>query len=102
MIQIHIDKPYWKRDTVDVYIYDSSPHKTTLFKMRTDGHLQSNVSVDPGGELPSEPTLILPIEVFKLLAEKALEDMPPSTATVQHLKDAIQVRDRLLSIVEKQ
>lgn len=48
-----------------------------------------------------EPSLTLPGEVFQALMAEGSDILPPSAAQARHLEDAIKVRDRLLTLVEK-
>ncbi len=47
-----------------------------------------------------DPTLSLPSHVFKALTASLNGVLPASEATERHLKDATDVRDRLLAMVE--
>lgn len=58
------------------------------------------VSYDYGEVMP-EPSLILTRDTLQAFAEEAIKTVPPNESMNLHLKDAIVVRDRLLTIVEK-
>lgn len=47
------------------------------------------------------PTLVLPMQVAEAVVEALGDYLPPDAAQGEHLKDAIQVRDRLLALVER-
>lgn len=46
-------------------------------------------------------TFELPRDALPALIEAASDFLPPSAATDMHLKDAIDVRDRALSLIER-
>lgn len=47
------------------------------------------------------PFLTLSPEVMKAIVDAGTGTFPPTDATTAHLKDAIAVRDRLLTVVER-
>lgn len=47
------------------------------------------------------PSLLIPQPMMEALLREAQNFIPATDATTAHLKDAIEVRDRLLTMVEK-
>ena len=90
----------WTRDAVKVWFYTPLANGTTRVH-RLVGHDQwEDVLVEANGLLP-DPSLVLPASALGALVAEAGDILPPSAATDRHLKDTIDVRDRLLSLVEK-
>lgn len=54
-----------------------------------------------GSPLP-DPTMVIPEDIYRALIEAGTDYLPPSAATDRHLEDSVKVRDRLLTLVEKQ
>jgi len=79
---------------IDIYIeLERRPDGSTLCKA---GDLEI-LEVAPGEEMPRY------VRLFNEVAEAIVTElMPPPVATDRHLRDAIGVRDRLLTLVEKQ
>lgn len=48
-----------------------------------------------------EPSLVIPGDLLEQLVAAASDVVPPSAALSRHLADAITVRDRLLTMVER-
>lgn len=102
---------------MDVHIqYMAATDETLVYITVADfnGSRQNYLTVAPGGALEYhvatgggaiEPLLRLNgrngTEVLRAIAAKVGETMPPDQAVERHLKDAIQVRDRLLVVIEK-
>lgn len=55
----------------------------------------------PFGAEP-EPSLVLPSEALEALVAAGADHLPPSSAQAEHLADTRAVRDRLLTLVERQ
>jgi hypothetical protein len=95
--------PRWDADSVDVYVWEKGVGANRLLRFLIDEEGNQNYRWD---ELPPEPTagvkpsLVLPHDVLRLLVGEANDYLPPSAATDLALKDAKEVRDRLLSLVE--
>lgn len=87
------------RDTMGVWILDESFDK--LYILRPLGETWKYEPLDEGYTLP-EPSLRFGKELFKAFIEAAMGHAAPDPSVVSHLKDAITVRDRLLTIVEKE
>jgi hypothetical protein len=96
--QIHLD-PQWQDRTAKVWIYQSHPQGTTVFY--PEGDVIRTVDIKNGELFPKEPSLRLPNGMLQALVDAAMPQFPPSEALDRHLRDAIGVRDRLLTIVEK-
>jgi hypothetical protein len=52
-------------------------------------------------EILPGPSLILTRDMLQALAEEAVKTIPPNESMANHLKDAIAIRDRLLTMAEK-
>jgi hypothetical protein len=48
----------------------------------------------------AEPTFEMPLDMLEAIVAAAHDILPPSAATDRHLKDAVAVRDRLLTLLE--
>lgn len=88
----------WVRDAYKVWFYLAV--ETGSRVLRIDGDVREWVEVAPGAVLP-EPSLILHEQEARLLAPELLGVLPPDTSMSNHLNDAVKVRDRLLTLVEK-
>lgn len=86
------------RDSVDLYLIRDSHRGPEAAVESRDGGL-SWEPVDEGAK-PSTPLLSLPTEVVEKLARALHGVVPASDATQEHLKDAREVRDRLLALIE--
>lgn len=56
---------------------------------------------EPEGQAIVTPSLMLPLGWAQVLGRAFSEVSPPNTATHAHLMDAIGVRDRLLTMLER-
>lgn len=81
---------------VKVWLYDDGPDGTRIYS--PDG---LEVRTLPYGTERGEPSLMIHKEALKALIGASTDSFPASDATTAHLKDAIGVRDRLLSLVER-
>lgn len=76
-------------------------NRKTRFVQCAGLDLWKYVEVSDGAEVP-EPSLTLRGDMLKALVEKGSDVLPPSGQMAEHLKDACAIRDRLLTIVERQ
>jgi hypothetical protein len=58
------------------------------------------VPYERGNILPG-PSLIFTKDMLEAFVSAACHEVPPGEAVERHLKDALSVRDRLLTLVEK-
>lgn len=85
--------------------------KVWIWQPRGRHSFDQIVAAEPGGEVILQtfedmsvqppPSFILPEDALKALVAAASDVLPPSDATVDALKDARVVRDRLLTLVEQ-
>ena len=96
-VNVRIEKP-WHTRAVYVWFYWRVNNGVQIWNAFTG----ETKEVPDGMVLDYPPSLTLPDESFlKAFVETAAEVMPPNTQMFEHLKDAIKVRDRLLTIIEK-
>lgn len=88
----------WMNHSVKIWLYHQGP-PIRLVRVLGPDTFQDEILVE-GAELP-EPSLQLPEEALSALIAAVSEILPASDATTGHLKDAVMVRDRLLSLVER-
>ncbi len=98
MFKAHIEKD-WRTSEVSVYLVDRDVVKgaQTYFQVK-DGELWGT-TITAGAEIPG-PLMRLPLEAVEALGQALANVLPPSAATQVHLTDAIEVRNRLLAVVE--
>lgn len=89
----------WDRNTVEIWFYRPGQPVLVAQQGKEPGTWK-NVEVDRDSKFPVEPSLELPVDLYEQLIEAGSDFFPPSAATDRHLKDAVEVRDRLLSLVE--
>lgn len=80
---------------LDVYLFDNFDGKTFIYNL--DGSVREEL--DHGGTSP-EPTVTLDEDTLAAIVAAGADILPPDRAQAAHLADAIQVRDRLLTMVE--
>lgn len=88
----------WAMDAMHVFLYDRGPY-SAFYTVGEEGRLVRHEWVAEGPE-PMEPALVLGRDALEAIVQAASEKMPPQDATVDALKDARGVRDRLLALVE--
>lgn len=84
-------------DSHDLWLWEERG-TTALRYFWLDGHWQTE-EVEYGAQM--EPSLNLPGYMPSVLLTALDEKLPASTQQANHLKDAQQVRDRLLGLVER-
>ena len=89
----------WANAMVRVWLFEPRETGTRVLRILGKDVYQWD-DVENGALLP-EPTLYLPDEALQELVREASNVVPVEDATSAHLQDAIEVRDRLLSLVEK-
>lgn len=99
MMEIHTE---YRRGTsiLDVWIWErgmGSKPRQLIFK----GAEEVEWREYEDGERLEGPSLSLPDDVWRALSGKINGVLPASEATERHLKDAVEIRDRLLTLVEK-
>ncbi len=99
MFKAHIEKR-WETDEVSIYLVERSHISSgqTYFKATESGVVGTTVSA---GAAILEPLMRLPLEAVEALALALSSSLPPSQAVSLHLKDATEVRDRVLSLLEQ-
>lgn len=93
----------WPSGGVKVWLYQRHGRGLDVFQYEKDAEGGFRWRVEPVYEaaLLPEPTFELPRDALPALIEAASDFLPPSAATDRHLKDAIEVRDRALSLIER-
>ncbi len=86
------------RQSVEVFFYSQAAPGQLLHYWLKDGEWVSGPIKE--GTWPEQPSLVLPREMLQALVDESEEVLEPDGATNRHLKDAVKVRDRLLSLVE--
>lgn len=89
----------WPRRTVNVWLTQSHGAALQVLQHKGGGDW-SYVNLSESEILPVEPTFELPDGAVEALVKAAGDFLPPSAAIERHLKDAIGVRDRMISLVE--
>ena len=85
-----------ERQAVDIYLLD--PMRSGCYQIAPSGVIEWQ-EVAQGAEMI--PFLRLPIEAFAQIMAAGADILPPSAATVEALRDTREVRDRLLTMVER-
>lgn len=98
MIEIVTKRREWS-DEVAIWFTERDSNGGTIYRF-VDGKLEPVDRYDRAGAMPA-PTLIIQDVLFAALLEAAKEFERPTPATLRHLNDAIQVRDRLLTLTEE-
>jgi len=95
-MRCHIE---WKMgtDNYDVFLYSVSMGRTRLLQY-VSGEAWQEVDIEEG--VAMSPTFTLHSEWLKVFAKEAAKLPTADDATVAHLTDARETRDRLLRIVE--
>lgn len=88
----------WASLAAKVWFYEASEIGTRVLRPSDGGW--SWEAVEHGQSLP-DPSLKIPEDALQELVREASNILPAEDATTKHLNDAIGVRDRLLTIVEK-
>ena len=97
-IEAHIEHR-WYDKKVDIWVY-SRHHDGSLSIFYFDEE-DAFVEVAAGQSLPERPSLCIPNEMLQAIVDAATPQFPPSQTLDRHLQDAIKVRDRLLTLIEK-
>ena len=97
MIKVHIDMP-WNTDRISIWIYENrGADEIAIYYPVSDTWM----TIPKGSILPESPSLFLAHgEMLKALVDAAMPKFPPSSEMDRHLKDTMETRDRLLTIVE--
>lgn len=95
-MEAHIERD-WIRRTVKVWIYERAGGGHIVY--RQDG---DEWKIAQGELLPDEPTFVFPESMLEAIVKESSGFVQASDATVDALKDAREVRDRLLAIVERE
>lgn len=94
----------WGTDTHNVWLYERAT--VAGGGGRVLRHLSGDVwewqEIEEGSTTVVEPTFTLPPGGLQAIVAEAGEVLPPSGQMAKHLDDACTVRDRLLSMLEKQ
>lgn len=93
-MKAHIESR-WENDSVRVWIIDGGPDNHRVMRLGPGGWEPFG-----RGEL-TDPTFEIPQDALTALVAAAGDFLPPSTALAAHLADAREVRDRLLTLVER-
>lgn len=102
MMQAHVDTNPMTGIT-KVWIYSlTGPYGSEQFSyLVNEGAGQWSTVEQPANQEPPEPTLELSRFAAEALASALATMGRPEEATQRHLTDAIKVRDRLLTMLEK-
>jgi hypothetical protein len=99
-MKVYIDRSStWARQTVRIYAVDSGPGARRLWQSH-GGDKWSFEDIREGQTNDAEPTFEMPLDMLEAIVAAAHDILPPSAATDRHLKDAVAVRDRLLTLLE--
>lgn len=90
-MKAHIDRD-WMSGRVRIWIYDRRHFLEADLQTWTEHAPETT---------PAEPTMVLREEVAEAVASALQTFGRPEESTRRHLDDAIKVRDRLLTLVEK-
>lgn len=85
----------WLTDSMKVTFFDHTPSGTVVYDLPS-----GTATILKDGEEAPEP-LRFPRDSLAALVAEASGILPPSAATTAHLQDAVAVRDRLLTLVER-
>ena len=96
-IRCIIERKPWL-DSYDVRMGDGGPSAYHAESVGEDGYIVYRTTNDPSTDVP--PFLRLSRSELEALAKAILAEERPEDATVDALKDARGVRDRLLSMLE--
>lgn len=92
------------RDRVDIWLYqDAAVERGRVRRvLQADGGWEE-IPIAEGAHAgePVKPTLELPTDALEAIIAAAGDVLPPSAATDRHLRDAVEIRDRLLALVER-
>lgn len=92
-------EPVWQSFAVNVWFYQHAPDGA-IEVFRPEAPL-SPERVASEVDLPA-PSLVLPNDWIAALVAEASDQLPPSSAQAAHLADAVMVRDRLLTLIERE
>lgn len=87
----------WQDNTVSVWILEDSLSRLAVL----DSSLEVFHDLPPSTADVPPPTLRLPVPAFEALVREAGTTTQASDATVEALRDTREIRDRLLTMVEK-
>jgi len=91
-------------NSLKVWVYEITPgggarlHRMVQTK---DGETYWEIVDVDEGALP-DPSFEIPTPVAEALAPELLGVVPPNTSQARHLDDTIEVRDRLLTMIERE
>lgn len=88
------------RDAMKVWFF-TRRNETAVTVHRMVGDDQWQDEDVPSNGLMPEPSVVLRRDMLEALVAAASDVLPPSGAQSAHLADAITIRDRLLTLVEK-
>lgn len=100
MIRVGAVKTEFDGDYVHLYIWDDDGHTGKALLVWEDAATPSRTPV-PEGQRAPRPSLILPRDVWEAIKATVTRDLADRDALAEHLRDTINVRDRLLTIVER-
>lgn len=102
-MKCHIEKE-WSSKRTSIWIYYGESELTFTLDLgeETDFSGNSKWVQTKWGEGPAKPTLTLGEREFEALTRAMGQHTQSSDATVEALKDARVVRDRLLTMIENQ
>jgi hypothetical protein len=97
-MKVYIDHRF-QAGTVRLYVLDDGPGRRRLWQSQGEGQW-SFVDISEGAANDGEATFEMPVAMLEAIVAAAHDILPPSAATDRHLKDAVAVRDRLLTLLE--
>lgn len=80
-----------------VWLYDETSQGRAVLRDIEGNEVERIIN----GAIIPEPTFICPIDVIEALVAAGSDLLPPDRAQGKHLDDAIGVRDRLLTLIER-
>lgn len=87
----------WEYRTVEITFYENRNGELYVAKFLKDSVI--HMEPVPYGAVPP-PSIVLRQDAFHALAESVSRFVPAGEATSEHLRDAVEMRDRLLAMVE--
>lgn len=96
-MKAHIEH-IWYRKTVAVWLVEGGMLLQLLQQPSSPSEAAAWVELNK--QEKQQPTFELPEKALEALLEAAGDYLPPSSAQSKHLDDAIEVRDRLLNLLD--
>lgn len=99
MIETIIQSRHWT-DELAIWFIERDSGGSMQFYVDAKGKLLPGAYIKKGESFSDNPSLILSPDTLKSMVESAQGYIAPGPAVLDHLHDAVGVRDRLLALVE--